>query len=207
MAALAPYARSVFVNCPFSSEYQPMFRAILFAVYACGYQPRCALEIVDSGQNRLSKIEGIIRQCRFGIHDISFMRLDETTQLPRFNMSFELGIFFAAKSFGEGQQRRKVTLILDEHPYRYSEALSDLSGQDISSHNGDGQLAIRQVRDWLNASHLGKDSLLGGNHIWRKYEGFSEQLPDASEAQGFDVENLPYVDTCRAIESWLKANA
>jgi hypothetical protein len=82
------YGRSVFINCPFSPDYQPIFRAILFAVYACGYRPRCSLEIRDSGENRLSKIEGIIQQSRFGIHDISFMSLDSRTRLPRFNQGY-----------------------------------------------------------------------------------------------------------------------
>jgi hypothetical protein len=106
------YARSVFVNCPFSVEYQPIFRAILFSVFACAYWPRCALEVSDSSENRLSKIQEIIRQSRFGIHDISFMNLDRRSRLPRFNMPFELGLFLAAKSFGSGRQRRKVALIL-----------------------------------------------------------------------------------------------
>ena len=94
------YTRSVFINCPFSPDYQPIFRAILFAVFACSFRPRCAREISDSSQNRLAKIEGIIRQSQFGIHDISFMSIDPTTKLPRLNMSFELGLFLAAKSFG-----------------------------------------------------------------------------------------------------------
>jgi len=97
------YGRSVFINCPFSADYQPLFRAILFAVYACSYRPRCALEISDSGQNRLEKIKNIIGQCKYGIHDISFMTLDKATGLPRFNMSFELGLFLAAKTFGTGR--------------------------------------------------------------------------------------------------------
>jgi hypothetical protein len=104
------YSYSVFINCPFSPEYQPIFQALLFSVYACGYRPRGALEISDSTQNKLSKIEGIIQQCRFGIHDISFVSLDRKTKLPRFNMPFELGLFFGAKLFGPRQQKRKIAL-------------------------------------------------------------------------------------------------
>ena len=113
MALRSRYERSVFINCPFSSDYQHIFRALLFSVYACGYRPRCAFEISDSTQNRLSKIERIIERCRFGIHDLSFMGLDAKTGLPRFNMPFELGMFFAAKRFGVGRQKRKIALILD----------------------------------------------------------------------------------------------
>ena len=116
------YSRSVFINCPFSSDYQPIFRAILFAVYACGYRPRCALEISDLSQNRLSKIEETIAQSQFGIHDISFTKIDKKTKLPRFNMPFEAGVFFAAKRFGAGKQKLKIALILDKKAYRYRES-------------------------------------------------------------------------------------
>jgi hypothetical protein len=199
------YARSVFLNCPFSSEYQPIFRAILFTIYVCGYGPRCALS--DSSENRLAKIEGIIRQCKLGIHDISFMSLDETTKLPRLNMSFELGMFLAAKSFGSGRQKRKIALILDGSGYRYRAALSDISGQDIAFHEGDAKRAIREVRDWLNTCHGGAHSLPGGEYISGQYDKFSRQLPAASDKIRLNAEQLTYADICRAIEAWLRDNA
>jgi len=40
----AEFETSVFVNCPFDDAYKPMFEAIVFAVFDCGYGPRCALE-------------------------------------------------------------------------------------------------------------------------------------------------------------------
>ena len=39
----AEFEASVFVNCPFDDAYKPMFEAIVFAVFDCGYRPRCAL--------------------------------------------------------------------------------------------------------------------------------------------------------------------
>jgi hypothetical protein len=155
------YSRSVFINCPFSSEYKPIFRALLFSVYACGYRPRCALEISDSTQNRLSKIEDIIQQSKLGVHDISFVGLDPKTKLPRFNMPFELGMFFAAKRFGSHQQKRKIALILDTRAYRYDASLSDISGQDIEVHKGVVKTAISQVRDWLDNCNGAQHSLPG----------------------------------------------
>ena len=53
-----------------------MFRAIVFAVVDCGYSPRSALEFDDSGDIRLHKIERLIENSKFGIHDISNMELD-----------------------------------------------------------------------------------------------------------------------------------
>lgn len=50
------FAASVFINCPFDNEYQPIFEAVVFTVVACGFTPRCALEELDSGTVRLKKI-------------------------------------------------------------------------------------------------------------------------------------------------------
>jgi hypothetical protein len=130
------YRINVFINCPFSPDYQEIFRAILFSIYSCGFRPRCAFEISDSSQNRLAKIESIVEQSQFGIHDISYMKLDPNTKLGRFNMPFELGLFFGAKRFGSRLQKRKIALILDHGGYRYRAALSDISGQDIAVHKG-----------------------------------------------------------------------
>ena len=207
MAQRIPYTRCVFINCPFSPDYQPIFRAILFAVYACEFRPRSAWEINDSSENRLAKIVGIIRASKFGIHDISMMELDAKTKLPRFNMPFELGLFLAAKSFGAGQQTRKVALILDKDGYRYRDALSDISGQDIAAHGGNAEKAIHEVRNWLDSSRTHANSLPGGTYIASRYQTFDRDLPIASERQNLDPANLTYADLCRAMESWLKENA
>ncbi len=34
------YRDSVFINCPFDDEYDPIFRAIIFTVAVCGLVPR-----------------------------------------------------------------------------------------------------------------------------------------------------------------------
>jgi len=206
MASRDFYSRNVFINCPFSPDYKPMFSAILFAVYACGFRPRCAREIADSGEIRLGKIEGIIRQSKFGVHDISYMHLDPATKLPRFNMPFELGLFLAAKSFGSTRDKAKVSLILDSGRYRYRDALSDVSGQDIASHNGDPATAIREVRDWLDSSRGGQVSLPGGSYIAEQHQTFSRELPSASRELKLDPAELTYADLCRAIESWRAEN-
>lgn len=198
------YSSNVFINCPFSVDYQPIFRAILFSVYSCGYRPRCALEISDSSENRLSKIERIIADSRLGIHDISFMDIDKKTKLPRLNMPFEMGMFFAAKRFGHGPQRRKIALVLDKREYRYRKSLSDISGHDISAHNGSAGIAIRHVRDWLDTRNGGNSAIPGGDYINKQYRKFSRNLPSASEALNLVSSKLTYADICRAIEAWLK---
>jgi hypothetical protein len=58
------------------------------------------LEADDSSENRLAKIQAIIEECQFGIHDISRTEVDGDPPLPRFNMPLELGLFLRAKRYG-----------------------------------------------------------------------------------------------------------
>ena len=110
--APADYNNSVFVNCPFDDEYQPLFRALIFAIYRCGFSPKSALAEDDGLVNRIDKLIRIIEECRLGIHDISRTELNEIN-LPRFNMPFELGIYFGAKKHGNKIQKSKSAMILE----------------------------------------------------------------------------------------------
>ena len=152
------------------------FNALVFAVHDCGYFARCALEVQDSGQVRIQKIENIIAECRFGIHDISRTDPDPDSKLPRFNMPLELGLFLGAKRYGNKHQRMKTCKILDSERFRFQKSCSDISGQDISAHNGDPNKAIKAVRDWLSSS---RPSVLipSGSKIAERYQQFQDELP------------------------------
>ena len=63
--------RDVFINCPFTADYQDHVRAIVFTVLRSGFQPRCARGADDAGEIRFDKICRIIRDSPYGIHDIS----------------------------------------------------------------------------------------------------------------------------------------
>ncbi len=62
--------REVFINCPFTADYDIKFKAIIFTVIRAGFNPRCAREEDDSGENRFEKISRIVADCGLGIHDI-----------------------------------------------------------------------------------------------------------------------------------------
>ena len=113
MAATSSYQKNVFINCPFDRTYRPIFDALVFAVHDAGYIARSAQEVRDTGEVRIDKILRLVRESRFGIHDISRTALDRTTRLPRFNMPLELGLFLGAREFGDQRQRKKVTLVLE----------------------------------------------------------------------------------------------
>jgi hypothetical protein len=123
--------RDVFINCPFTDDYRAHFEAIVFTVVRSGFTPRCARESDDGGEVRFDKICRIIRECPYGVHNISKTDLDADSGLPRFNMPFELGLFLGAKRFGGRSHNRKKTLIFDRDRFRYQSYISDIAGQDI----------------------------------------------------------------------------
>jgi hypothetical protein len=170
-----------------------MFNAIVFTVYDLGFVARCALEEDDAGEFRLSKIERIIEECKFGINDLSAVTLDATTGLPRFNMPLELGLFFGCKSFGPRNQTKKRCLIFDGGLYRYRTFISDIAGQDIRSHGAEPERAIREVRDWLRLASK-RTTLPGGGEIIENYRRFRNDLPNICGVLALEPGRLTFLD-------------
>ena len=194
---------SVFINCPFDQPYQPLFEAIAFCVVACGFVPRCTLDLTDAGEVRIENIYRLIAQCNHGIHDISRTEVaGQPYRLPRFNMPLELGIFLGAKRFG-GRTAKKRCLIMDREPYRYKRFISDIGGQDIKAHYRSPAKAIRHVRDWLQ-SVPGKAAIPGGMKIRQDYQRFRRELPVIAEEAQLDPAQLTFIDYLQLVTSWLK---
>lgn len=195
---------SVFINCPFDDDYRSLYRAIIFAIHDCGFIARSAQEADDAGEVRIEKIKRIVKECRFGIHDISRTELDEINHLPRFNMPLELGLFLGARWFGSGRHKEKKLLVLDTQPYRYQKFCSDLSGQDIRAHHGRPEQAIGRVRDWLNG--YSDETIPGGDRIFSRFRTFTKQLPLYCEPYYLTPAKLKYRDYVTFLTHWLEAN-
>ena len=198
------YARQVFLNCPFDKEYLPLFEAIIFAVLAAGFVIRCSKEMDDAGETRIGKILEIIRQSRFGIHDISRVELDAVNNLPRFNMPLELGLFLGAKSYSTvRKQQDKRCLILDTDPYRYQKFISDIAGQDIRSHGGLYENAIGEVRSWL--ATVNKRPLPGKVELVNTYKEFRSDLPKILGGLKLKEEEMQFTDYVNICSEWIEA--
>ncbi len=180
-----------------------MFDAIVFSVHYLGFVPRCSLEEDDAGEFRLSKIERLVEECRFGINDLSAVALDVGTGLPRFNMPLEPGLFLGCKRFGPPNQGKKRTLVLDKDQYRYRTFISDISGQDIRAHGEDPERAIREIRDWLRVASK-RTTLPGGTEIIRHYRMFQSDLPKVCSAFALDPDRLTFLDLSKIITGWLR---
>ena len=166
----------VFINCPFTPDYQDHFQAIVFTVIRSGFTPRCARENDDGGEIRFDKICRIIADCPYGIHDISKTEADPESGLPRFNMPLELGLYLGAKKFGSAKQRAKKALIFDKDPYRYQAFISDIAGQDIHAHGGEVVKLIEQVASWLR-DEVRNPKVPGGRVIGAEYDRFKRAIP------------------------------
>lgn len=194
------YHKSVFINCPFDGKYHSLFRAMVFAVLRAGFYARSALEESDSGELRLSKIFRIVAECKFGIHDLSRTQLDGGW--PRFNMPFELGVFLAAKQFGQDDQKEKNCLVFERKPHSYERFLSDIKGQDIEAHLSDPRIMISKIRDWL-AANAPRRSIPGGSAIWGDYKKFMRWLPKKCGAVRLKPKELTFLDFWELADEWI----
>ena len=206
MVRLQIKSNHIFINCPFDPSYRPIFDAVVFAVRYLGFVARCALEDEDATEFRLSKIERVIEECKLGINDLSAVELDAATGLPRFNMPLELGLFLGCKRFGPINQQKKRCLILDKEGYRYRSFISDIAGQDIRSHNADPALAIREIRNWLQAAARRSTPLPGGGEVIEQYGRFSRDLPNFCLSLRLELERLTFLDFSKAVAKWLRLN-
>lgn len=200
------YDKSVFVNCPFDQDYKPLFEAIVFTVLDCGFQARCALEVEDGGQVRMEKIFHLIANSKLGINDLCRADLDAATNLPRFNMPLELGIFLGAQRFGQRRQKEKRCLILDRERYRYRAFISDIAGQDIQEHGNEPTRAIRVVRDWLR-SQTQDSGMPGGRVVAERYQAFRAELRQLCRESKLDEDELIWVEYTTLVWTWLRRNA
>ncbi|MCH8303670.1 MAG: hypothetical protein IIB94_00920 [Candidatus Marinimicrobia bacterium] len=201
------YAKSVFINCPFDEDYQPLLHAILFVVIYLGFKPRISLEKFDSGEPRFQKICELIRSCQYGIHDLSRIKSRTVNEYFRFNMPFELGLDIGCKVFQPENYSDKQILILEKEKYRYQAALSDLASSDIMHHDNEPENVVRNIRNWfvtnigVNAGSPTKiwyayNDFLTKYHIERKSEGFSDK----------DIYDMPLNEFTGHIKKWVNVN-
>jgi len=202
---LTDFDRNVFINCPFDEEFAPILQAILFCVVLLGFEPRLATERNDSGESRLDKIKGLIESSKYSIHDLSRCQAKRKGEMFRLNMPFELGIDWGCRQyFGNGRQAKKF-LILEEKPYRFQAALSDISGCDIETHGAQFDKAMIKVRNWLRqqtaVEAVGPQKMLG------EYVSFQEWEYERKLAMGYsedDIREYPTFERLESMKEWVR---
>lgn len=203
---MAEFARNVFINCPFDRQFEPILQAILFCTTYLGFSPRIATESADSGAFRLEKIKQLIFESQYSIHDLSRIQAKKRGEHFRLNMPFELGLDYGCRQFAGDERTTKKILILEEKPYRYQVAISDLAGCDIQSHGADFAVAARKVRNWLVSESGIKAE--GAAKILDAYADFQSWYYEKQRAAGFsdaDIQDYPTRELLDAMTDWINA--
>lgn len=202
------FEKNVFINCPFDDNFRPLLRPILFTVIYLGFNPRIALERLDSGETRISKIVSFIEESIYAIHDLSRIKATKKNEYFRLNMPFELGLDVGCRLFKSGQWSLKKCLILEAERYRYQAAISDLSNSDIAVHDNNPERVTGEVRNWLN-SQAGLRAP-GPSKVWGAFLDFMSFNYDCLTARGFsakDIENLPIGELINCMQDWCKTHS
>ena len=198
------FDQNVFINCPFDEEFAPVLQGMLFCIILMGPNPRIATERGDSGETRLDKIRGLIEESRWSIHDLSRCQASAAGEMYRLNMPFELGIDWGCRQyFGQGRASKRF-LILEERPYRFQAALSDISGCDIETHAGSYQTAFAKVRNWLR-QQTGR-AADGPSKMLAAYEDFQAWDYDEKLKAGYsetDIRHYPTFERLEAMRGWV----
>lgn len=198
-----PFETNVFINCPFDDAYLPLLKPLLFCILDLGFEPRIALERLDSGESRIEKIIELIEESKFAIHDLSRLRTEKAGDFFRLNMPFELGLDVGCRRFRGGQWAQKRCLILESERYRYQAALFDLSNSDIAVHGNEPVTLVGEVRNWLNSQANLRAP--GPTQIWGRFNDFMAVNYDDLIARGFsdrDIQKLPIDELISCIRSW-----
>lgn len=196
------YELNVFINCPFDEDYKGLFDALIFTIVCCGFIPRSAKENMDTSVVRIDKICQLIEESKYSIHDLSRVELDYYNKLPRFNMPMELGIVIGSKRFGNKLNKSKEYLVLDSSKHNYQKSTSDISGQDILSHNNEIKEIIKHVRNWLSAKNL-NEKILSSTPLYKKYIEFNNALPSLSIEMKIEVNDITYLEYVDLVKQWL----
>ena len=194
----------VFIHCPFDSAYTEIFRANIYTIIACGFRPVSALENNDGG-TRLDKLLRLIKSCKYSIHDVSMVELDKDSNLPRFNMPFELGIDIGCRKYGEKALQKKSFLIFESSTHQLGIYLSDLAGTDPVCHITKPINVIKETRNWLNnaVSESNEFRLHGEQKIAESYDLFCKKLPAMCEIAHVDLASPPYRDLLHIMREFI----
>lgn len=202
------FEKNVFINCPFDDEYFSLLRPLLFTVVFLGFSPKIASERSDSGEARLNKICEFINDSKYSIHDISRIKSSDKDELFRMNMPFELGIEYGCRHFSSSHLKEKRCLVLETEKYRFIEALSDLSGSDIKSHNDEPAAIVAAVRNWFIET-VGLRNVKSPTVIWYQFNDFMADFYTKRESEGFtdeDLNMMPVPEFIDFIREWCGAD-
>jgi hypothetical protein len=199
-----PFETNVFINCPFDDEFRTLLKPLLFSLLYFQLEPKIS-QTESSASIRINQIKQHIRNSKFSIHDLSRSKPMKKSELPRFNMPYELGLDIGCAEFGSAKYRNKKILILETTRYHYQKVLSDIAGQDIENHDNDPATLIRKVRNWFSTVDSSRD-YPSANKVWIAYNQFYDDITRTLAIEGFtdnEIENMPISDFIKFSRDWI----
>jgi hypothetical protein len=138
-------SKSVFINCPFDSDYSPLFDAIVFSTVCSGFIPRSSLESGTVSEPRMARVARAIFNSKYSIHDLSRCTGEGSDNFARFNMPLELGMAVARRFMDPEHD----WLVLVPREHAHLQFISDLAAYDPLTHDGSTRSVISAVVSWL----------------------------------------------------------
>jgi len=110
-------------------------------------------EYGDSSENRFSKIIQIIKECKYGIHDLSRIELSKVEgNLFPVQHAFGTWSILGSKEFGNKKHQGKSCMVVDRDPWRYRGNNLGLGRSRHYCHDGKPHGAIREICKWLTST-------------------------------------------------------
>lgn len=191
---------SIFINCPFDEDYRPLLEVLLFTIKYFNLKPLISSLKSNAAENRLLKIETMLKSSKYSIHDLSRIKSAHADEYYRMNMPFELGVDYGL--FGT----RKNFLIFESEPRSLDKALSDIKGWDVISHESKAQKLLEQFRKWIVANDPKIDEGLkkkSSEHIWFYYNDFQTNWTEYKKKEHFKESEIPIKEYLEQIDKYL----
>lgn len=171
--------RSVFLNVPFDSEYEPLYLAHIAGLIGLGFLPRCVLEIPSAGKAiRLDRILQCIRACKYSVHDLSRCGVDPRSRCARFNMPFELGLAVASQFV----DRDHKWVLFETKSFRLQKSLGDMNGFDPHIHRGTPVGVLQALRSAFQRDR-GRPNAGDLRALLRVVNGMARELKASSRSK------------------------
>ena len=127
--------------------------------------------------------------------------------LPRFNMPYELGLDIGSIEYGSRKLKSKKILILESEKYHYLKVISDISGQDISSHDDDPKKLLSRVITWFESI----SPPIGGygvTHVWTSYNKCLAEIANilSSNYTEDEIKNMTIAPFIKYVKDWVQGN-
>ena len=111
-------------------------------------------------------------------------------------------MFLGAKRFGNHAQKLKRCVVLDKDRYRFQKYISDISGQDIHSHEGALKKLIEELASWLRVQSR-DPKVPGGRKIAEEFETFRREIPKICQSRKIEPDELTFGDYTEMVVEYI----